>query len=57
MEQPARENKILIGELREDIAKLRQTTAMIKMDIKYIIELLKIKEADKKEPISNGWFK
>ena len=57
----AKENHVLIGELREDLAKLRQTTAMIRMDVKYIIEL--IKETDSKvkddkilKAISKGWF-
>lgn len=58
----AKENHILIGELREDLAKLRQTTAMIRMDVKYLVELVKEQGTDKVKDdkvlhaISKGWF-
>ena len=58
----AKENHILIGELREDLAKLRQTTAMIRMDVKYLVEIIKEQGVDKikddkvLKAISKGWF-
>lgn len=50
-----KDNKVLLRELKEDVAKLKQDTSIIKIDLKVIIAKLEL-DKPKPEPINKGWF-
>jgi len=52
---PIKDNRAILRSLQDDMAKLKQDAALIKMDMKIIIAKIEaIKEI--KEPIEKGWF-